>query len=193
MRLVHFHLAALYGHPVIHGIIFNKSRTILPLLRFKGTVGAEVQAAKTIHAIQQVSIGVVVIAPAGSGGSRRRARRRHEIGLVQGRKKLLTGDFRSFDHEIGHRVAGISGIKILKDNARPVLKTENKVVAAALQQGIASREIKLDARVRRTLNDGLRPRRRLHNHNVCHDVFPFESKNEENTKAPSFRFPEKGR
>ena len=197
VRLVYRHLATLYVYPVIHsvnyGIICNKSGAILPLFRFKGAVGTHVQTAKALYAIQQVGIGVIVIPSARSGGSRRRAGSGHEIGLVQGREKLLPRDFRSFNHEIGHRLPGIRGIKILKDNARPVFKTENKVIAAALKQGIASRKIKLDARVFRTLHEDLRSCRRLHNHNVCHDVFPFGLRNEENTKAPFFRVAEKRR
>ena len=141
---------------------------------------ADVKAAKTIQAVQQIGGHIIMEAvavalrpcgPSGTGG-------RHEVGLVHGHEEIFTRDFRALDLKDGHIVLGEGRIEIFQQNGAAVLKGHDHVVPGTGQRGGIGGKIKDEAALRFADYGLRRTGGRLHKMYIGHDNLLKEEENE---------------
>ena len=92
-------------------------------------VEADVEPAQTVDALQKLHIAVLVEAAATGGCACGRTCSRHEIGVAEGGKEVLAGDFSTLHLEARHLLLRVGGVEILQAYGGTVLKAQDKIVS----------------------------------------------------------------
>ena len=92
-------------------------------------VEADVEPAQTVDALQKFHIAILVEAAATGGSCRGRTCSRHEIGVAEGSKEVLAGDFSTLHLEARHLLLRVGGVEILQAYGGTVLKAQDKIVS----------------------------------------------------------------
>ena len=92
-------------------------------------VEADVEPAQTVDALQKLHIAILVEAAATGGSCSGRTCSRHEVGVAEGSKEVLAGDFRTLHLEARHLLLRVGSVEILQAYGGSVLKAQDKVVS----------------------------------------------------------------
>ena len=114
-------------------------------------------------------VGVFAETPAVRVAGGGRARRGHEVFVVQRGKEFLTGNGSAVDYEIGHVLPGIGGVEIAQNKIASVIEMENEVIPGPFERGISGGEIKQQTGIGLSIDDILRPSCGLGQSHVGHD------------------------
>ena len=85
-------------------------------------VEADVEPAQTVDALQKLHIAILVEAAATGGSCSGRTCSRHEVGVAEGGKEVLAGDFSTLHLEARHLLLRVGSVEILQAYGGTVLK-----------------------------------------------------------------------